>query len=68
MAESEPTLIINPQVRFGKPTFRGTRVTVTAIVVKLKGGILAEEPMQEYDLTQADICTALHYQKLKNNS
>ena len=65
MVKSAPTIVIDPQVRFGKPTFRGTRVTVAAIVAKVAGGMLAEELMQEYDLTQANICAALHYQKLK---
>jgi uncharacterized protein (DUF433 family) len=65
MAESSYTIVVDPQVRFGKPTFRGTRVTVSTIVAKLAAGIPAEELMQEYDLTQADMYMALHYQKLK---
>jgi len=68
MVEIAPRIIIDPAVRFGKPIIRGTRVTVARILAKLAGGMLVEELIQEYGLSQADILAALHYQKLENKS
>lgn len=61
MVEIAPRIVVDPTVRFGKPIIRGTRVPVALILAKLAGGMLVEELIQEYDLSQADILAALHY-------
>lgn len=61
MVEIAPRIVIDPAVRFGKPIIRDTRITVASILAKLAGGVVMEELMREYDLSEADIFAALHY-------
>lgn len=39
---------INPNVMFGKPVIKGTRVTVELILKKLSRGLSAEEIVREH--------------------
>ena len=59
--ELAPRIIVDPEVRFGKPVLEGTRVPVELIVGKLGGGMSMEEVMDEYVLTREDILAALSY-------
>lgn len=59
--EIAPGIIIDPEVRFGKPVIRGTRVTVETVIGHLAGGMTMEEVAEEYGLTQDDIKAALGY-------
>ena len=45
-------IVINPDVRFGKPVIEGTRVPVDLIVGKIAGGMTVEAVMEEYGLTR----------------
>lgn len=56
-----PQITVAPQVRFGKPLLAGTRVPVDLVVGKIAGGMTQEEVMQEYELQQTQILTALQY-------
>ena len=38
--EIAPRIVVDPEVRFGKPVMKGTRVPVHLIVAKLTGGML----------------------------
>ena len=55
------TIIIDPEIRHGKPIIRGTRVPITRIVGGLAGGMTKEEIMREYEVTEEDIWAALNY-------
>ena len=59
--ELAPRVIVDSEIRFGKPVIEGTRVPVELIVGKLGGGMSMEEVMDEYVLTREDILAALSY-------
>lgn len=61
MMEIAPGITIDPQVRFGKPVIKGTRVPVDLIVGKIAGGMAIAEVAKEYDLDEKDIFAALGY-------
>lgn len=61
MREIAPGIIVDPQVRFGKPVIKGTRVPVDLIVGKIAGGMPIPEVAKEYDLDEKDIFAALGY-------
>jgi len=54
-------IVVDENVRFGKPVIRGTQVPVDLILAKLAGGMTYEEVMTEYDLTREDVLAALNY-------
>lgn len=59
--ELAPRIIVDSEIRFGKPVIEGTRVPVELIVGKLGGGMSMEEVMDEYMLTREDVLAALSY-------
>jgi len=56
-------ITIDPNVAFGKPVIRGTRITVQLIVKLLANGVTEEEILTDYypDLVKEDIKAALLY-------
>ncbi len=53
---------INPNVCFGKPCIRGTRIWVSLILDFLANGATIEELLEEYpQLTREDIYAAIAY-------
>ena len=53
---------MNPEVMFGKPVIRGTRITVEHILRKVAGGMTAEEILQDHPhLTVEDIRAAIAF-------
>ena len=53
---------IDPQIRFGKPTIRGMRITVYDILSWFASGMTERDIMQDYpELTEEDIKAALSY-------
>ena len=54
-------IVVNPDVKFGKPVIKGTRVPVDLVVGKVAGGMAFEEIMEEYGLTKEQILAALRY-------
>ena len=61
MKEIAPGIVVDREVRFGKPVIKGTRVPVDLVIGKLAGGLTAEEVMKEYDLRREDVLNALSY-------
>jgi uncharacterized protein (DUF433 family) len=59
--ELAPRIVVDPAVRFGRPTIQGTRVPVDLVLAKLSGGMTAQEVASEYDLTREDVLAALAY-------
>ena len=59
--EIAPRIVVDPNVRFGKPIIQGTRVTVATVIGQLAGGLTPEEVAEEYALTPEDIRAALSY-------
>jgi uncharacterized protein (DUF433 family) len=53
---------INPDIMFGKPVIKGTRITVEQILRKLAGGMTVEEIRADHPhLTAEDIYAATEF-------
>lgn len=61
LVEVAPRIVVDPEVRFGKPVIQGTRVPVHVVVAKIAGGMGLEEVAEEYGLTVEDVRAALGY-------
>ena len=61
MKEIAPRIVIDKNIRFGRPIIKGTRIPVDIILGKLSGGMSFEELMEEYELSREDILAALRY-------
>ena len=65
MVEITPGITVTPQIRFGHPVIRGTRVPVATVIARIAYGSSFAEVMEEYDLTREDILNALNYAALR---
>lgn len=55
-------IVINPEVRFGKPTIVGTRISVGDILSFLASGMTNESILEDFpELTNDGILAALSY-------
>jgi len=57
----EDRIIIDPEIRHGKPVIRGTRVPVDIILGSLAGGMEIEEVAEEYGVKREDVLAAIEY-------
>jgi len=48
MNELREHIVVNPEIRFGKPCIRGTRITVGDILQWLSGGMTEQEITMDY--------------------
>ncbi len=58
---TEDRITVDPQVRFGKPVIRGTRVTVHEVVGLVAAGMDRAEVAAEFEIEVADVNAALRY-------
>ena len=54
-------IIVNPKIRFGKPTIQGTRITAEEVIGALAGGMGFNDIEKEYGLTKEQILSAIRY-------
>lgn len=55
-------IVINPEIRFGKPTVRGTRITVGDVLSYLASGMSEDEILADFpSLQREDIRACLAY-------
>lgn len=54
-------IVIDPKIRFGKPTVANTRITVEEVLGALAGGMGFNEIEKEYGLTKEQILSAIRY-------
>ncbi len=59
--EIAPRIVVDANVRFGKPVIQGTRVPVETVIAKLAGGMTTEEVAEEYGIVLEDVHAALSY-------
>lgn len=59
--EIAPNIVIDPNIMFGKPVIKGTRVPVDLILGKIAAGNTIEQLTTEYGLTQEGVRSALRY-------
>ena len=56
------SISINPEIRFGKPCIRTTRITVFDVLGWLASGMSNEEILEDYpEITHDDIMLCLSY-------
>jgi uncharacterized protein (DUF433 family) len=60
-AEVYPGIVVDPEVIHGVPVISGTRIPAHLIVGQLAGGESMEAILQAYELTEAQVRTALGY-------
>lgn len=57
--EDTSRIVTDPRIRFGKPTVRGTRITVEDILRLASRGLSTAEILEEYpNLTETDVSAA----------
>jgi uncharacterized protein (DUF433 family) len=56
-----PRIVVDEEVRFGRPVIEGTRVPVDVLVGKVAGGMAVDEVATEYQVTREDVLAALSY-------
>lgn len=62
MAEYQSIITINPQIRSGKPTIRGMRISVYDILDMLANKMSFTDIIEDFpELTEEDILAALSY-------
>lgn len=62
MAEYQSIITINPQIRSGKPTIRGMRISVYDILDMLANKMSFADIIDDFpELTEEDILAALSY-------
>ena len=60
---------INPEIRFGKPCIKGTRITITDILQWLASGMSREDILDDYPMLQdVHIRAALSYAANRESS
>ena len=57
----EDRIIIDLEIRHGKPVIRGTRVPIDIILGSLAGGMEIEEVAEEYGVKKEDVLAAIEY-------
>jgi uncharacterized protein (DUF433 family) len=57
----ETRIVIDPEIRHGKPVIRGTRVPVELILGSLAGGMGVDEVAREYGVEKEDVQAAIEY-------
>jgi len=62
MSELRAYIVIDPEIRFGKPCIKGTRITVSDILQWLSGGMTEQEIIEDYpELQKVHIRAALSF-------
>jgi uncharacterized protein (DUF433 family) len=56
-----PGITLDPDIRFGKPCLKGTRIDVATVVRALAAGESTEAVEQAYALTREQVLSALRY-------
>lgn len=57
----EDRIIIDTEIRHGKPVIKGTRVPVDILLGSLAGGMKIEEVAEEYGIGKEDVVAAVEY-------
>ena len=62
MHELRTQIVVDPEIRFGKPCIKGTRITVGDILQWLSGGMTEQEIIEDYpELQKTHIRAALAF-------
>ena len=61
MREIAPRIVVDPNVRAGRPVIKGTRVPVDILVGQVAAGLTVDEVADEYGVAREDVLAALSY-------
>ncbi|MPR34991.1 DUF433 domain-containing protein [Salmonirosea aquatica] len=62
MKEIQERISINPEIRFGKPCIKGTRITVQDVLGWLASGMSTEEIVEDFpSLAREDVLATLAF-------
>jgi uncharacterized protein (DUF433 family) len=68
MIDYKKIISINPNIRFGKPFIRNTRISVFDILSWLASGMTHAEILEDYpELQKEDILASLAYAAIREN-
>jgi uncharacterized protein (DUF433 family) len=68
MVDYKKIISINPNIRFGKPCIRNTRISVFDILSWLASGMSQAEILEDYpELQEEDILASLAYAAIREN-
>jgi uncharacterized protein (DUF433 family) len=57
-----PRIAVNPEICFGKPRIKGTRMPITSILSYIAAGVSIEEFLTDFDwLTREDVLEAMAF-------
>lgn len=57
-----PRIAVNPEICFGKPRIKGTRMPISSILSYLASGMTVDEFVQEFNwLTRDDVLEAISF-------
>ena len=57
----QPRIEITPDIHFGKPVIRGTRVPVTRVLAELAAGLSSEQIAKDYSISADDVRAAVAF-------
>lgn len=58
----EEKIEVNPEIRFGKPCIKGTRIAISDILNLIAGGYSLEDVPKQYPhITKEDVIAAIEY-------
>ncbi len=62
-----PRIAVNPEICFGKPRIKGTRMPVTSILSYMAAGFSVEEFLKDFDwLTREDVLEAIMFDTVQS--
>ncbi len=56
-----PGITMDPEIRFGKPCIKGTRIDVATVLGRLAAGDKTKDIQEDYVLTQDQVMAVLAY-------
>ena len=59
--EVYPGITMDPEIRFGKPCIKGTRIDIATVLGRFASGDKIEEIEDDYRLTREQVMAALAY-------
>lgn len=59
--EIAPGIAVDPDVRFGRPVVKGTRVPIDIVLGQLAAGLTVEAVAHEYGVTRDAVLAVLRY-------
>lgn len=57
----EDKIVIDPEIRHGKPIIKGTRISIDIILGSIAGGMGIEDVAKEYGIKKEDVLAAIEY-------